>query len=366
MERLKANQYRARLVRRKSIPKPNGKTRPLGILVVEDKMVQRACADIVEAIYQEDFLDCSYAYRPGRGAKDAVQAVTANLQFGRYRWVVEADIKGFYDHIDHKKLMVMLAERIGDGRLLRLIRKWLKAGILEEEGKVINPQTGTPQGGIVSPVLANIYLHHVLDQWFEERVRACSRGAVMFNRYADDFISAFEDKADAQDYLQALGERLKEYGLELALDKTRMIRFSRFEVENNESFEYLGFEFRWERSQKGKAVVKRRTARKKLRNSVANLTEWCRKSRHWKISRLMNQLASKLRGYWNYYGVIGNQESQWEFYRQVQRLLYQWLNRRSQHASYTWAGLRALFQHYRIPRPRVTEVVKARPSTGCL
>jgi group II intron reverse transcriptase/maturase len=318
-------------------------------------MVQRAATSIVEAIYEEDFLKSSYGYRPGRGAKDAVSEVTKQLQFGRFRWVVEADIKGFFDHLDHEQLMGMLGERIQDGRFLRLIRKWLKAGILEETGAVINPATGTPQGGIISPVLANIYLHKVLDQWFEEQIRPGCRGQTMINRYADDFICAFEDKQDAQGFLKKLGDRLAEYGLELAADKTRLLRFSRFEVSDNESFEYLGFEFRWGRALNGKAVVKRRTARKKLRASVASFTEWIKAKRHSTTQWIMRTLAAKLRGHWNYYGVIGNQASQWEFFRQITGILFKWLNRRSQRTSYTWAGLADLFTQYAVPKPCITE-----------
>jgi group II intron reverse transcriptase/maturase len=275
---------------------------------------------------------------------------------GRFRWVVEADIQGFFDHINHEQLMGMLGERIQDGRFLRLIRKWLKAGILEETGAVINPETGTPQGGIISPVLANIYLHKVLDQWFEEQIRPVCRGQTMINRYADDFICAFEDKQDAQGFLKQLAVRLAEYGLELAADKTRMMRFSRFEVTANESFEYLGFEFRWGRALNGKAVVKRRTARKKLRASVANFTEWIKQQRHSGTPWIMRTLAAKLRGHWNYYGVIGNQASQWEFFRQITRILFKWLNRRSQRTSYTWAGLADLLKRCAVPQPCITEL----------
>jgi hypothetical protein len=211
------------------------------------------------------------------------------------------------------------------------------------------------EDGFISPVLANIYLHKVLDQWFEQQIRAVGRGQAMINRYADDFICAFENKQEAQEFLKKLESRLAEYGLELAADKTRLLRFSRFEVTDNESFEYLGFEFRWGRALNGKAVVKRRTARKKLRASVASFTEWIKEQQHSGTPWVMRAMVAKLRGHWNYYGVIGNQASQWEFFRQITGILFKWINRRSQRTSYTWAGLADLFKQYAVPKPCITE-----------
>jgi RNA-directed DNA polymerase len=269
VDRLKRKSYRARLIRRRLIPKGSGKMRPLGIPVVEDKLLQLAVAKILEAIYEEDFLRCSYGYRPKVGAHGAVDKLTVKLQFGRYGWVVEADIKGFFDHLDHEWLLKMLQERIEDRWLLWLIKKWLKAGVLEEDGQVIHPATGTPQGGIISPVLANVYLHYCLDLWFHKVVRKHCRGEACLIRYADDFVCAFEYQEDAERFYRVLGKRLKKFGLELSQAKTRVIEFNR--EREKSSFEFLGFEFRWGRDRAGKAHLKRRTARKKLCSSLSRL-----------------------------------------------------------------------------------------------
>jgi len=352
VERLKRKRYRAKLVRRHYIPKGEGQMRALGIPATEDKLLQLAVKRLVEAIYEEDFLPCSYGYRPRRGALEAVDQLTVKLQFGNYRYVVEADIKGFFDNISHEWLMRMLAERIDDQAILRLIKKWLKAGVLDTDGQVIRPEDGTPQGGIISPLLANWYLHYVLDLWFAKVFRRSCGGEAFLVRYADDFVCGLAKEEDAQRFYKELEERLRKFGLEVAAAKTRVIPFSRFR-RGESSFEFLSFEFRWGTDRKGRARLKRRTSRKKFRNSVKRAAEWCKKNRHLRMKEQFKGLNQKLRGYYNYYGVNGNYDSLNEFYHQLKRLHLKWLNRRSQRPSYTWDGYLALTQHFTLAQPRI-------------
>ena len=352
VERLKRKRYRAKLVRRHYIPKGEGQMRPLGIPAIEDKLLQMAVKRLLEAIFEQDFLSCSYGYRPRVGALEAVDQLTVQLQFGGYHHVVEADIKGFFDNLSHEWLMRMLAERIDDQAILRLIKKWMKAGVLDTDGKVLRPEGGTPQGGIISPILANVYLHYALDLWFAKVFQRSCKGEAFLIRYADDFVCGFGREEDAQRCYSELEERLRKFGLELAAAKTRVLPFSRYRL-GETSFDFLGFEFRWGTDRKGQARLKRRTARKKFRSSVERVAEWCKKHRHLRIKEQFRRLNAKLRGYYNYYGVNGNYASLNEFYHLLQRLHLKWLNRRSQCPSYTWDGYYALRQHFALQQPHL-------------
>jgi RNA-directed DNA polymerase len=352
--RLKKKGYRSGLIRRKNIPKGNGKTRPLGIPITEDKLLQCACKRIVETIYEADFYPNSYGYRPKRGALDAVKKLTQTLQFGRYNWVVEADIRGFFDNIDHDILLSMLEERINDSAFIGLLRKWLKAGILEEGQEVTHPGSGTPQGGIISPVLANIYLHHALDEWFEEMVKPNLRGQAYLVRYADDFIAVFQYRDDAERYYKTLPKRLAKYGLDLAVEKSGIEPFSPNRRDSGR-FDFLGFEFYWGVNRRGRATVRRRTSRSRLRKSLAAFSEWIKGERFQGFGKLIARLNRKLRGYYNYYGLIGNSRGLREFNDKAVEIMYKWLNRRSQRRSYNWYIYGRMIRYHGILKPRITE-----------
>lgn len=351
---LKEKRYQAKLIRRRNIPKPGGKQRPLGIPVIGDKLVQTAAAQILSAIYEQDFLPCSHGYRRGKGPQRAALELSQRLHRGRFRWIVDADIKGFFDHIDHDWLIRMLEQRINDRAFLKLIRKWLKAGILEEDGKVDYPVTGTPQGGVISAVLANIYLHYALDLWFEKVVKPLCKGDVMLMRFADDFVCCFQYREDERRVSRVLGKRLGKFALELSAEKTQVIKFTRFETKNSESFTFLGFEYRWGTSRKGRPLVKMRTAKKKFKLALSALTDWIKKDRsRLGTAALLIKFGQKLQGHFNYYGVSGNAEMLKRYYHQSCRIVFKWLNRRTQKKSCNWTGFSEMLAHFKVPLPRI-------------
>ena len=367
LERAKSGSYVAPPVRRVHIPKAGdgSQTRPIGIPTFEDKVLQRAVAMVLEAVYEQSFYECSYGFRPGRSAHQALRVVQSQTVKMAGKWVLEVDIRNFFGTLDHSLLRTIVRKRVRDGVLLRLIGKWLNAGVMEN-GAIEFPETGTPQGGVISPILANVYLHEVLDEWFARQVVPRLAGRATLVRFADDFVIIFEHERDARRVFDVLPKRMAKYGLTLHPEKTRLIDFRRpglrvsASPDNNGdacsrpgTFDLLGFTHYWAKSRKGYWVVKQKTAADRFRRTLKRIAEWCRQYRHAPIREQWAAMRRKLLGHFGYFGITGNSYALHTFRFRAVAVWHKWLSRRSQRARLSWEEMLRLLARYPLPQPRI-------------
>ena len=373
LDRLKSGTYKAPPVKRTYIPKgTKGETRPIGIPTFEDKIVQRAVVMLLEPIYEQDFHDGSFGFRPKCSAHQALQAVWDATMEVSGGWVLEVDIRQFFDTLDHKHLREFVSRRVRDGVLRRLIGKWLKAGVMEDGG-ISYSDSGTPQGGVISPLLANIYLHYVLDEWFEKQVKPVMRGKCRLIRFADDFVIVFQLKYDAERVMAVISKRFEKYGLTVHTDKTKLIDFRapnhferRREAKPNdngkngrrpETFDLLGFTHYWGKTQKGNWSVRRKTMKSRFVRSIQKIKQWCRRNRHKPIREQWKELCAKVRGHYAYYGITGNVRSLDCFLHQVKRSWQRWLNRRNNRRKFIWEKFQTFLERCPLPTPKIVHSI---------
>ena len=358
-ERLKNGKYQAQPLRRVYIPKENGKQRPISIPALEDKIVQKAMVEILNAIYEQDFLHCSYGFRPGRGQHQALDEMGRVICTRPTGWILEIDVTAYFDSIVREQLMEMIEKRVRDGSVLRLIRKWIQVGVIEE-GRLLLSETGTGQGQTISPLLANIYLHFVLDEWFENEVKPRLRGAAHEIRIADDAVLCFQYKEDAERVMEVLPKRFAKHGLTIHPEKTRLLEFGRYAEENAKrqgkkaaTFDFLGFTYVCARSRKGKFTVHVRTMKKRFRRGLKAIAEWCQENRHLPVEKQQKTLNAKLRGHYQYYGRPTNYRSIWQFWREVLHIWRKWLSRRTRGNGMTWEKYAAILRKHPLLQPHI-------------
>lgn len=380
LDRLKSGTYKAPPVKRKHIPKgTSGETRPIGIPTFEDKIVQRAVVMLLEPIYEHDFYDGSFGFRPKRSAHQALQEVWNATMEVAGGWVLEVDIRKFFDTIDHGQLQELVSQRIRDGVIRRLIGKWLNAGVMED-GNITYSDEGTPQGGVISPLLANIYLHYVLDEWFEQIVKPLMQGKCRLIRFADDFVIVFQKKYDADRVMKVISKRFEKCGLAVHPEKTKLIDFrapyhyercreeklndNRNKCGKPETFDLLGFTHYWDKTRKGNWAVTRKTMKSRLARSIQRIRQWCRENRHKPVREQWEKLKAKANGHYAYYGITGNIRSLKEFLWQTERQWKYWLNRRNRENNMTWEKFRLFKECYPLPSPKIVHSIFKQKKLG--